>query len=198
MRKDMTMKKSWKNDALVIGLSTALGITLMSAAGLAAFAQTPPPPKDAPPEARGERMIEHMGGKDGVITREDARGPLKDHFDEVDTNKDGKVTLAELEVFHKDHGPPPGGGCRPMMGPMMGMRGEGPEHGPEHGPKPHPELDANKDGKVTLEEFLAMPKALFARLDANHNGTLEGKELPHMGKPGECPPDGPPPPPPAQ
>jgi hypothetical protein len=181
----MTMKQGSKKGVSIIGLAAVC----VSIIGLAAHAQTPsqtaapaPPPSSpaGPPEP-------------------DGRGPLTDRFDEIDTNKDGKLTRDELEAFHKKHAPPEGG-CR---GRMLFDRKQDHPGGPKEPPKEpkdmkqRPELDANKDGKVTLDEFLAPHKQLFARLDANHNGVLEGDEVPYMPPP-MCGRDGPPPPPPPQ
>ncbi len=58
-------------------------------------------------------------------------------------------------------------------------------------------LDANKDGKVSFEEFVAPMKARFGKLDVNHDGFLDATELKAPPRPPEGRPDrdGPPPPP---
>ena len=38
--------------------------------------------------------------------------------------------------------------------------------------------DANNDGNVTRDEFLARPTEMFARLDANHDGVISTAERP--------------------
>ncbi len=60
------------------------------------------------------------------------------------------------------------------------------------GPPDFKTLDANGDGKIIFDEFIARMKTHFDRLDANHDGVLEPSELPQPPADG-----GPPPPPPA-
>jgi hypothetical protein len=38
--------------------------------------------------------------------------------------------------------------------------------------------DANNDGNITRDEFLARPNEMFAQLDANSNGVIEASERP--------------------
>jgi Ca2+-binding EF-hand superfamily protein len=38
-------------------------------------------------------------------------------------------------------------------------------------------MDANKDGKISLQELEARPLAAFNKLDANHDGTVTAAEL---------------------
>ncbi len=62
-----------------------------------------------------------------------------------------------------------------------------PRGGPDrHGPPMRPELayvyllktaDANKDGKITKEEFAARQGALFTEIDANKDGSITPKEM---------------------
>ena len=50
---------------------------------------------------------------------------------------------------------------------------------PEHGAKAKMSaIDTDGDGRISLDEFLARDKALFARLDTNHDGYLEPSEMP--------------------
>ena len=65
---------------------------------------------------------------------------------------------------------------------------------PFHGPDLK-RLDTDKDGKVSLEEFIAPMKAHFARMDANKDGFLDETELKAPPPPPEGGPDGDGPPP---
>lgn len=52
-------------------------------------------------------------------------------------------------------------------------------------------VDANKDGKVTKEEFLKHHEAIFDRIDANKDGAVDQPEADSYGggtKPGATPP----------
>jgi hypothetical protein len=42
-------------------------------------------------------------------------------------------------------------------------------------------MDADKDGKVSKAEFMAFMSAEFDRLDVNHDGALDVKELTQFG-----------------
>ena len=56
-------------------------------------------------------------------------------------------------------------------------------------------LDTDKDGKISLDEFVAPMKAHFARMDANRDGFLDETELKAPPPPPEGGPDGDGPPP---
>ncbi len=91
-------------------------------------------------------------------------------FADIDTNKDGAISQSEFDSFHSEHRPPlagddlppppPPGGKRMRM--IMGDEG----------------LDANKDGKVTFDEFSGPMKAHFDELDVNKDGVLDKTEPP--------------------
>ena len=111
-------------------------------------------------------------------------GPVRPAFSDMDTNADGVISQAEFDAFklkrrEGDHGRdrypggPHGGG-----GPM-------PFHGPDL-----KRLDADKDGKVSLEEFITPMKAHFARMDTNKDGFLDESELKVPPPPREGGPDG--------
>ena len=49
------------------------------------------------------------------------------------------------------------------------------------------EADANNDGNITREEFLAHPTEMFARLDTNSDGVISTAERPQRPERGERP-----------
>lgn len=64
------------------------------------------------PGGRGIRSIEEDftaadGNKDGRLSRDEAQGMpiVSDFFNEIDTSKDGYVTLEEIHAHAKAHGP---------------------------------------------------------------------------------------------
>lgn len=126
------------------------------------------------------KVIMVMGGdaKDcNVEIKTFMRGPA---FDDIDANKDGAISKAEFDAFHSAHHP----GDKmdmPMPPPPCGDEHDGP--GGEHSRvmiRHMGDLDANKDGKVTFDEFVAPMKEHFDKMDANHDGVLQGDEMPKM------------------
>jgi len=105
------------------------------------------------------------GGKLGgaMFRRQDADGDGKisrgewkmaaDLFDRLDTNKDGFLEMAEVQP----------------KGPGRGWRGGG------DGDGFFAQLDKNRDGKVTKDEFADERK--FAEMDADGNGELSAPEV---------------------
>ena len=114
---------------------------------------------------------------DGVITKAEFMAMHEQMWAKLDANNNGKIDKDEM-----DHGPMmmgPGGPHGPGHpgGPMRveihrgGPDGADVRHGPE-------DLDANKDGKVSFDEFAAPLKDVFAHLDKDKSGYLEKGEEP--------------------
>lgn len=122
---------------------------------------------------------------------------LKAFFDNMDTNKDGFLTPDE----QKPHGGPgfggPGFGRPGFRGPGFGGPGFG-GHGfaprGDHGPMAFGfGADADKDGKITLDELKAAKgpngqtipadkaQALFDKLDTNKDGVISKDDRPTRG-----------------
>lgn len=91
---------------------------------------------------------------DGKIAKDEAPAPMQQHFDQVDTNKDGLVDQTELQAAHASRQ-------------QHGGRGEG----------RMAHLDTNKDGKVSQPEFSAVVQTWFSRLDANKDGAVTRDEV---------------------
>jgi Ca2+-binding EF-hand superfamily protein len=149
----------------------------MMAVGVA-YAQATPPASPAP-EKSGKQEYKHRMDKDGdhMISKEEAKGNSKllEHFDEIDANKDGKISKDEMKAFHEAH------------------KGEkrGPDGKPHEG-KPHDKeamkekfeehfakMDANKDGKISKGEAKDHPMLSkhFDEIDANKDGSLTKDEM---------------------
>lgn len=132
--------------------------------------------------------------------------PARPVFSDIDTNSDGVISQAEFDAFKPER--PEGGpdGPRPKDPggrPGDGREGPGDYHGSRGGPGGRfhgPDLkalDADKDGKVSLDEFIGPMKKHFTEMDANKDGFLDETELKAPPPPPEGRPegDGPPPPP---
>ncbi len=118
-------------------------IVAASLAGIAlpgvVSAQTPPPaPK---PMA------------DGVMTRDEALARADRRFDQLDTDRDGRISAAERQPQGNDAATPGRGGGRMLE-----------------------RADADKDGIVTREEFRAAATRMFDRQDANKDGRIDATE----------------------
>lgn len=131
---------------------------LLAGAALAAIAGVAIAQPSASPERPGPGgfMRQMDANTDGTITRAEFDTARTAHFTARDANGDGALSGEEL---------------RRQRG------GERPEGGPR---RERPNIDANNDGVISREEFLAGPTARFDRLDANNDGRLTDAEKPNM------------------
>lgn len=122
-------------------------------------------------QAKAEDMFAKMDvNHDGKLDAADREAHMGQMFDQIDTNKDGAISKAEFIAAHKDGpegmGPPPpgapdkdghrmGGG---MMTHMMDM------------------ADANKDGAISKDEFVAAHLKMFDMADTNKDGKVTPEE----------------------
>lgn len=164
-------------------MSFALNMALL----LAGAQTAAPPPPPAPTERREERHVivinDGPGGpgargprdadNDGFVSRDEFVAPMARMFERLDSNHDGKLSPAELaDAPLPPHGPHHGPG----------------EHGGPGGPGedvrieirrfggPGGDLDADGDGKVTEDEFVAPLRDAFRRMDADGSGDLADGE----------------------
>lgn len=132
---------------------------LLAAVGLAAFAgaagvalaqsQTP-----AQPQARGVFSMD--ANADGTLTRQEFDAARASRFATLDADRNGQLTREE----------------------MRAQRGERRHRGHRGGMHHLTRADANNDGAITREEFLARPTQMFARLDTNNDGVISADERP--------------------
>jgi len=94
---------------------------------------------------------------DGAISRDEAAAApqLASHFDEADTDRDGRVTPAELKNFAK--------------GQRLNNKGSGGAFS---------KMDSNGDGVITRDEVAANPKLArkFEAADMDHDGRVTADE----------------------
>ncbi|MBI5534814.1 MAG: EF-hand domain-containing protein [Deltaproteobacteria bacterium] len=103
-------------------------------------------------KGKGMERLDKDGN--GSISKAEAPPRLLEHFDAIDTNKDGVLDQTELQAARKAH---QGQG----RGPGMGM----------------PKMDADGDGKVSLAEFTEMHSKMFSRMDKDNDGAVTQAEL---------------------
>ena len=104
--------------------------------------------------------------------RDEAQKMHKDRFDKIDTNKDGQLSVEELQA-----GRPAGHGQRGQGMPGQGTMHERrmPPNGQAMQQRPN-RADTNNDGKVTRAEWDAMQDGIFAAGDLNKDGRITREE----------------------
>jgi Ca2+-binding EF-hand superfamily protein len=115
---------------------------------------------DARPGAFGPmRWLRMLGveAKDGTMTREDILGAGDRQFERLDRNKDGIVDKADMDALRKE---------------MTDYRVKRFIH----------QFGADKDGRVTREQFQAKAAERFARMDFNADGAISRDEMPGRGR----------------
>ena len=131
---------------------------------------------------RGEHIVKHIErrGAGSPGAPEANRGA---RFDRIDANRDGSISRAEFEAAPKRQerrivirtdGDKAGGahGMGMMRGMRMGMGGLG--------GRMFEEADANRDGKVSLQEATASAYRHFDMADANRDGQITREERMQM------------------
>jgi Ca2+-binding EF-hand superfamily protein len=82
--------------------SALIGAILLASPALA---QNAPPPGAGMPSP--EQIFAFMdANKDGFIAKDEAKGPMAQHFDHVDGDKDGKISVEELKTAMAAMRPP--------------------------------------------------------------------------------------------
>lgn len=106
----------------------------------------------------------------GVIDRDEAGGPLKSNFTEMDCNKSGTLDGAEIRGF--------------FTGEECPKQAAAPAAAPAMPKKPLPPLsgraqaaDKNKNGVIDRDEAGGPLKSNFAEMDCDKSGTLDGGEI---------------------
>lgn len=125
------------------------------------------------PEDRGAHhgLFESDSNNDGVLTRAEFDAGRQTLFARLDADNNGQLSREEMRAQRGEH---------------RGRRGDhrgGPPGGPPGGG--FEGADANNDGNITRDEFLARPIQMFERLDANHDGVISAAERPQRQERGE-------------
>jgi hypothetical protein len=119
-------------------------------------APAPMTPREKSQRVPHEKFAQVDTNHDGVISRDEAAAApqLASRFDEVDADKDGRVTPAELKNHAKSH--------------RLNNKGAG----------AFTKLDSNGDGVVTRDEVAANPKLSrkFEAADMDRDGRVTADE----------------------
>jgi hypothetical protein len=183
---------------------TAKGGLLAGAAlllALPAFAQPAPGPRPHHPPGGygGPMMLMRLLDRadqdfDGKVTEAELTSAVERQFAAMDGNKDGALTLQEVQAYAASQA-------------RRAPTGEQLERMNQHTAAMFRMADADRDGRVTPEEFRVPVLAMFRALDADGDRVVTKAELPAMRGPGgpghrgpgpHGGPGAPPPPPPAQ
>jgi Ca2+-binding EF-hand superfamily protein len=142
---------------------------------------TPPPPAAA--EAPGAAPAgDHMSRDDQAGDHHGWRGH-RGHgdmaarvFKRLDANGDGKISADEFAAAGQRLFSAADGNKDGILTPRELRRGArmARQQFSGHGMMA---LDANHDGTISKDEFLAFPDRIFARLDKNHDGKLDASEM---------------------
>ncbi|MBL8545986.1 MAG: hypothetical protein JNL81_05945 [Hyphomonadaceae bacterium] len=110
-------------------------------------------------------VFQSDANSDGVLTRAEFDAGRAAEFARLDADSNGQVTRDERRAGRRERG--------------EGGRHGGRDHrGGPGGPGGFAGADANNDGNITRDEFLARPLEMFNRLDANHDGVIQASERP--------------------
>ncbi|MFB9053660.1 EF-hand domain-containing protein [Formosa undariae] len=86
-------------------IKTVLGIAFVSICSVQSMSAQDKGDRKEPPIA--EELIQKMdANEDGKLSEDEIKGPLKEHFSDIDTDEDGFLTLKELKEAPKPKGKP--------------------------------------------------------------------------------------------
>ncbi len=126
---------------------------LFAAAGVAALAAAGIAIAEEGGQCGRHRLFEAAdSNSDGVLTRQEFDAGREAMFARLDADHDGQLSRGDRRRHH-------GAGAR------------GARHN-DHGRN----SDANNDGAITREEFLARPLQMFARIDSDSDGVISAEE----------------------
>jgi hypothetical protein len=108
-------------------------------------------------------------------TRADALARADARFDQMDTNKDGKLTPDEMAAMRGPgrRGPAPADGAAPPPPPPAGAA---PAGAGQPGSRMFARMDSNGDGVIDREEYRAIAIRRFDMMDANKDGKIDAAE----------------------
>ena len=166
---------SQKTLALTVAAAAVLACALPACSQPGSNASGQPAPPGGPPPGTGYGPPVGVGrGFGRSVTLAEYQARFRDRIMQADTDRDGRVSLAEWTAYRAERNAerrgPEGPGAEGQGGEgAEGRRGGDPTRQFER-------MDANRDGYVTPAEIDAVSAQRFARLDANHDGVLTANE----------------------
>ena len=143
---------------------SAATLLLVAGPALAAPDDLPAPVEKPAPAERGGRapsgLMRYDTNKDGVVDRAEWKAGQEARFKRLDTNGDGKLTQDELFAGT----------------PAIGNSVLPTDRQAQRQSSYFQLLDADKDGVVTLAEFMAQAERNFARCDINKDDRIDTAE----------------------
>jgi Ca2+-binding EF-hand superfamily protein len=117
--------------------------------GASSFALAQGPGKPCGGHGRGAHFFDELdANKDGVVTQAEMLQKRLEHFDKMDANRDGKLTKEERAAMHD-----------------------------KFAKERFAQKDTNKDGKLSGDELKHFPQKLLERIDTNKDGAITLAEL---------------------
>ena len=153
----------------LLSFSVALGVAFIAPAAYAQGTEL---------SGRGKAADKN---KNGVIDRDEAGGPLKSNFEEMDCNKSGTLDGAEIRGFFTGVECPAPAASAPVAAPAMAKKVPPPLS--DRGKA----ADKNKNGVIDRDEAGGPLKSNFAEMDCDKSGTLDGGEIKGFFTGVECP-----------
>lgn len=162
---------------MILGLAllgTGLaGVAVAQAPGMMADPMGDKTVTRAEAQAKAGEMFARMDANgDGKLDDADRAAHQIQMFDRIDANKDGSISRTEFAAAHPGK---PGDGQPPHEG-RMGKRGGHGDHDKGGGKMMAMMADANKDGTVSKDEFVAAHVKMFDMADANKDGKATPEE----------------------
>ncbi|EIC21173.1 EF-hand domain-containing protein [Thiorhodovibrio frisius] len=140
-------------------LTTSLATLVLATSALAQE-----PPADGPTTPTAAFMKELDKNGDGQVSVDEIKTPQQQRFTETDANGDGAISTEEAsEAFAKQ--------APPEMMAEMKKRGM-----PDPGETFVQNLDTDKNGQVSADEFMQPALDSFGRMDANSDGVASAEE----------------------